>query len=129
MSGEAARMTDNCKHTSPHCHAPIHPPAPAPTPMAHSCIMEAIMMNCAPTVMINNMQAATVMSQTMMCMEPSCIPGGPGMISMGEPTVLIANMPAARKGDMVAYASCVGPIPGPMGKIDSPCSSDVKIGS
>ena len=59
----AARMTDKTKHDSPHCHAPIHPPAPAPTPVPHPCIMETIVSACAPTVMINNLQAATMTSQ------------------------------------------------------------------
>jgi uncharacterized Zn-binding protein involved in type VI secretion len=124
----AARMTDKCKHTSPHCHAPIHPPAPTPTPQPHSCIMETLVSACAPTVMINSLSAATATSQTTPCMEPPCIPAGPGMIALGSMTVMVGNLPAARKGDMVAYSSCVAPIPGPVGKVDSPCSSDVVIG-
>jgi uncharacterized Zn-binding protein involved in type VI secretion len=126
---KAARMTDKCKHNNPHCHAPIHPPAPTPTPMPHSCaIGETIVLNCAPTVMINNLPAATMTSQTTPCTEPPCIPAGPGMIMIGSFTVLIANMPAARKDDMVLYSSCVAPIPSPMGKVDGPCSPDVDIG-
>jgi uncharacterized Zn-binding protein involved in type VI secretion len=124
----AARSTDKCKHDSPHCHAPIHPPAPAPTPVAHPCLMETISMNTAPTVMINNLPAATMTSQTTPCMEPSCVPGGPGIIMLGCFTVLICNMPAARKGDMVMYSSCVAPIPSPTGTVFTPCSSDVMIG-
>ena len=30
MGQPAARMTDMIKQDSPHCHAPIHPPAPVP---------------------------------------------------------------------------------------------------
>jgi uncharacterized Zn-binding protein involved in type VI secretion len=125
----AARMGDKVKHNNPHCHAPIHPPAPTPTPQPHSCSQgHPLMMNCAPTVMINSMQAATVTSQTIPCIEVPCVPGGPGLVAMGAFTVLIGNLPAARKNDMTAHSSCVAPIPAPVGKIDDSCSSDVKIG-
>ena len=31
----AARVTDQVLQQGPHCHAPIHPPAPGPTPVPH----------------------------------------------------------------------------------------------
>lgn len=127
---EAARMGDKAKHNGPHCHAPIHPPAPVPTPQPHPCSDgHPIVLNCAPTVMINNKMAATVTSQAATCAgENACIPSGPAMVALGCFTVLVCNMPAARKNDMVAFTSCVGPVPMPLGKIDDACSSDVKIG-
>ena len=124
----AARMSDMSKRDTPHCHAPIHPPAPTPTPVPHPDPGSAIVSNTSPTVKINGLAAATVTSQTVPCMLPSCVPGGPGMVAMGSMTVMITCLPAARVGDMVAYASCVAPIPSPIGKIQSPCSNDVKIG-
>ena len=125
---KAARMNDKAKHDAPHCHAPIHPPAPVPTPTPHPCMMEMIMTNCAPTVMINNQPAATMTSQTLPCMEPPCVPGGPGIIMLGSFTVLICNLPAARENDLVLYSACVAPIPSPTGKVVSPVSNDVDIG-
>ena len=128
MGAAGARMTDMCKRDTPHCHAPIHPPAPTPTPVAHPDLPLQITLNTSPTVKINGLAAATVTSQTTPCLLPSCIPAGPGMIAMGSMTVMITCLPAARAGDMVAYASCVAPIPSPIGKVQSPCSNDVKIG-
>ena len=124
----AARMTDNVMHDMPHCHAPIHPPGPVPTPMPHPPIPIQIMLNCHPTVLIGNLMAATVTSQTLPCIMPSCIPGGPGIVAMGSMTVMICNLPAARLGDMVAFASCVAPIPSPTGKIIPPCCPTVIVG-
>ena len=124
----AARMTDKVMHDSPHCHAPIHPAAPVPTPVPHPPIPIDIVLKCVPTVMINNLQAAVVTSMTKPCMMPSCVPGGPGIIAKGSATVLIGMMPAARLGDMVAFASCVAPIPSPTGKIIPPCSPNVIVG-
>ena len=34
----AARVGDMVRQDSPHCHAPIHPPAPVPTPSAHPAL-------------------------------------------------------------------------------------------
>jgi uncharacterized Zn-binding protein involved in type VI secretion len=124
----AARLSDNVMHDMPHCHAPIHPPAPVPTPLAHPPIPIPILLNTAPTVMINKMPAATVSSQTQPCLMPSCVPGGPGIVAMGSSTVMIGHLPAARAGDLVQFASCVAPIPSPTGKIIPPCSPTVMIG-
>jgi uncharacterized Zn-binding protein involved in type VI secretion len=81
-----------------------------------------------PTVKINNLEAAVVTSQTKPCMLPSCVPAGPGIVAMGSATVLIGFLPAARVNDMVAFASCIAPIPSPTGKIIPPCSPNVIIG-
>ena len=124
----AARMTDKALHDAPHCHAPIHPAAPTPTPMPHPPMPLDIILNCVPNVMIDNLPAAVVTSMTKPCMMASCIPAGPGLIAKGSMTVLIAGRPAARAGDMVAFASCVAPIPSPTGKIIPPCSMTVMIG-
>jgi uncharacterized Zn-binding protein involved in type VI secretion len=121
-------MTDKAMHDGPHCHAPIHPPGPVPTPMPHPPMPIDIMQACVQTVMIDNLPAAVVSSMTLPCMIPSCVPGGPGMVAKGSATVMIGNLPAARLGDMMAFATCVGPIPGPTGKIIPPCSPTVMIG-
>ena len=124
----AARMSDNTLHDAPHCHAPIHPPAPVPTPVPHPPIPFPIVGACVPTVQINNLPAAVLGSMTQPCMVPPCVPGGPGIVSKGSATVLIGGMPAARVGDLVAFASCVAPIPSPTGKILPPGSPTVIIG-
>jgi len=124
----AARMTDKVMHDAPHCHAPIHPAAPTPTPVPHPPKPLQIVLACVPTVLIDNLQAAVVTSQTEPCMMPSCVPAGPGMVAKGSMTVTINFLPAARMGDMVAFASCVAPIPSPTGKIIPPCSSTCIIG-
>src|SRR3972149_11793791 len=102
----AARKGDKVKHDSPHCHAPIPPPAPVPTPQPHAPKEFEIKMGTAPTVKINGKEAATVTSMTEPCMMPSCVPAGPGIIAMGSMTVMMCCLPPARKGDMVAWASC-----------------------
>jgi uncharacterized Zn-binding protein involved in type VI secretion len=61
-------------------------------------------------------------------MLPSCVPAGPGIISKGSMTVMINGMPAARENDIVAFASCVAPIPSPMGKVMTGCASKTMIG-
>ncbi|EHR72514.1 PAAR motif protein [Burkholderiales bacterium JOSHI_001] len=124
----AARLSDKVLHDAPHCHAPIHPAAPVPTPVPHPPQPLPITTNCVTTVLIDNMPAAVVTSQTIPCLMASCIPGGPGLVAKGSATVLIGNLPAARAGDMVAFASCVAPIPSPTGKIIPPCSTTVMIG-
>jgi uncharacterized Zn-binding protein involved in type VI secretion len=121
-------MSDQTLHDGPHCHAPIHPPAPVPTPVPHPPIPFAIVGGCVPTVLINSLPAAVVGAMTMPCMVPPCVPGGPGVVAMGSTTVMIGGMPAARAGDLVAFASCVAPIPSPTGKILPPCSPTVIIG-
>ena len=121
-------MTDNTLHDSPHCHAPIHPPAPTPTPMPHPPIPFPILTLCVPTVMIANLPAATMGSMTGPCTVPPCVPGGPGMVAKGSATVMIGGKPAARVGDLVAFSSCVAPIPSPTGKILPPGAPTVIIG-
>ena len=125
----AARMTDLIMHDMPHCHAPIHPPAPTPTPLPHPCLTHPILIGCVPTVMIDFLPAAVATSQTPSCLgEGICIPGGPGIVTLGSMTVMIGGLPAARMGDLVMFPSCVGPIPGPTAKILPPCSVTVMIG-
>jgi uncharacterized Zn-binding protein involved in type VI secretion len=121
-------MTDNVIHQSPHCHAPMHPPAPVPTPMPHPPIPFPILEATIPTVMISNLAAAVVGSMSQPCLMPTCVPGGPGMVAMGSATVMISSMPAARVGDTVTFAACVGPIPGPTGMIMPPGAPTVIIG-
>lgn len=124
----AARMTDNVLQDAPHCHAPIHPAAPVPTPAPHPALPLPIVGGCVMTVMIGNLPAAVLTSMTSPCTLPSCVPAGPGIVSMGSATVLIGSLPAARVGDMVAFASCVAPIPSPVGKILPPGAPTVIIG-
>ena len=69
MGQAAARMGDMVKQDAPHCHAPIHPPAPTPTPVAHPAIPLAIIKG-APTVMIGGAPAARVTDTTLPCMLP-----------------------------------------------------------
>ena len=123
----AARQTDLVKHDAPHCHAPIHPPAPTPTPLAHPPIPMPIQMNTVPNVMIKGLPAAVVGSMTGPCMMPSCVPGAPGAIGMGSTKVFIGGRPAARVGDLVNFPSCVAPIPSPTGKIMPPGAPTVQI--
>ncbi len=125
---EAARVGDKMKQDAPHCHAPIHPAAPVPTPVPHPALPLDIMPPGSPTTKIDNKAAARVSDKSKPCMLPSCVPAGPGMISMGSSSVFIDMLPAARKGDMTAHATCVAPIPSPVGKILPPCSGTVKFG-
>ena len=127
MGNPAARMTDMVLQDSPHCHAPIHPPAPVPMPSAHPALSLAIIKGEA-TVLIGNMAAARLTDTTAPCVLPGCVPGGPGMIALGSATVLIGNMPAARINDMTAHTACVAPIPGPTGKVLPPGCPTVLIG-
>jgi uncharacterized Zn-binding protein involved in type VI secretion len=127
MSKPAARMGDMVLQATPHCHAPIHPPAPVPTPLPHPGLPLTIIKG-APTVLIGSMPAARVTDMTLPCMLPGCIPAGPGMIAMGSTTVIIGGMPAARVGDMTAHATCVAPIPAPTGTVMPPGCPTVLIG-
>jgi uncharacterized Zn-binding protein involved in type VI secretion len=127
MPMPAARVTDQVLQPTPHCHAPIHPPAPTPTPLPHPALPLLIIPPGAPTVLISNMPAARMTDMTMPCMLPGCIPAGPGMIMMGSPTVLISNLPAARVTDQTLHSSCVAPIPGPMGMVMPPGAPTVLI--
>lgn len=128
MGMPAARMTDLVLQTSPHCHAPIHPPAPTPTPVPHPGMPLMIMTPCCPKVLIGGLPAARVTDMTLPCMMVACVPGGPGMIAMGSFKVLIGGLPAARAGDTTTHMACVAPIPGPVGKVMPPCCPKVLIG-
>lgn len=123
----AARIGDQILQDAPHCHAPIHPAAPVPTPTPHPAMPLAIVKG-QPNVMIGNMPAARVTDMSQPCMLAGCIPAGPGMISKGSATVFIGGLPAARVGDMTAHPSCVAPIPSPVGKILPPGCPTVMIG-
>lgn len=127
MPMPAARVTDQVLQQTPHCHAPIHPPALVPTPVPHPGLPLMLIPPGAPTVLIGNLPAATLTSQTMPCMLPGCVPAGPGMVIRGSTTVLINNKPAARVGDQTLHASCVAPIPGPSGVIMPPGCPTVLI--
>lgn len=127
MGNPAARMGDMVLQNAPHCHAPIHPAAPAPTPLPHPAMPLAIISG-APTVMIGGKPAARVTDMTVPCMLPSCVPGGPGMIAIGSATVLIAGLPAARINDMTSHPACMAPIPSPVGKVLPPGCPTVLIG-
>ena len=60
----AARLSDQVLHDAPHCHAPIHPPAPTPTPVRTRPYYLPIMVACVPTVMVGGLPAAVGRSQT-----------------------------------------------------------------
>jgi uncharacterized Zn-binding protein involved in type VI secretion len=124
----AARVTDLVLQTAPHCHAPIHPPAPVPTPLPHPALPLMIIPPGVPTCLIGSLPAATMTSMTEPCILPGCVPAGPGMVIMGSFTVLIGSLPAARVGDQTLHASCVAPIPSPMGQILPPGCPTVIIG-
>ena len=108
------------KQDAPHCHAPIHPPAPVPTPLPHPALPLTITGPGAATVMVCKMPAAVVMDQSLPCMLPGCVPGGPGMVAMGSTSVMACKKPVARVNDMTSHTSCVAPIPSPVGKIMPP---------
>jgi len=128
MGKPAARaFADKMIQTSPHCHAPIHPPAPTPTPVPHPP-MPLTIVKGEFTVLIGNQPAARVMDISQPCMLPGCVPAGPGQIVMGAFTCLIGNMPAARISDQTAHTSCVAPIPGPVGMVMPPGCPTVLIG-
>lgn len=128
MGQPASVQGDNVQQATPHCHAPIHPPAPTPTPAPHPGLPLAIISGTATNVLIGSMPAATVSSMTAICSLPSCVPNGPGMVSKGSATVMINNKPAARVGDMTAHSGCVAPIPSPTGSIVGPGVATVLIG-
>ena len=123
----AARMGDNVLQDAPHCHAPIHPAGPAPTPAPHPAMPLALIKG-EPTVLIGGAAAARMTDQTAPCTLAGCSPGGPGMVSKASGTVTIGNMAAARVGDMTMHSACVAPIPSPTGKILPPGCPTVMIG-
>jgi uncharacterized Zn-binding protein involved in type VI secretion len=123
----AARLGDKILQDAPHCHAPIHPAAPTPTPAPHPA-MPLTIIKGEPTVLIGKMPAARLMDMSQPCMLATCVPGGPGNIAKGSATVMIGKMPAARVGDLTMHPSCVAPIPSPTGKILPPGCPTVIIG-
>lgn len=123
----AARMGDLVQQDAPHCHAPIHPAAPTPTPAAHPAVPLAIITG-ASNVMIGGLAAARVSDTTAPCTLASCVPNGPGTIAQGSSTVSIGGLAAARVNDLTSHPSCVAPIPSPTGKILSPGCPTVMIG-
>jgi len=123
----AARLGDSILQDAPHCHAPMHPAAPTPTPAPHPA-MPLTIIKGEPTVLIGKMPAARLMDMSQPCVLATCVPGGPGNIAMGSATVLIGKMPAARVGDPTMHPSCVAPIPSPTGKILPPGCPTVIIG-
>jgi len=126
--GAAARVGDMMKQDAPHCHAPIHPPAPVPTPVPHPGLPLAITGPGAATVMIGKMPACIMGDMSAPCMLPGCVPGGPGMTALGSATVMITKKPAVRVNDMTSHTSCVAPIPSPVGKVMPPGCTTVMIG-
>lgn len=123
----AARMGDTILQDAPHCHAPIHPAAPTPTPAPHPA-MPLTIIKGQPNVLIGNQPAARATDMSQPCMLAACVPGGPGMIAKGSATVLIGGLPAARVLDMTSHPACVAPIPSPTGKILPPGCPTVMIG-
>jgi uncharacterized Zn-binding protein involved in type VI secretion len=123
----AARLGDIILQDAPHCHAPIHPAAPTPTPAPHPAMPLTIVQG-EPTVLIGGMPAARIMDMSEPCALPGCAPGGPGNILKGSATVMIGKMPAARVGDPTVHPSCMAPIPSPAGKILPPGCPTVIIG-
>ena len=128
MGQPAVCVGDMVEQDGPHCHAPIHPAAPVPTPVPHPPIPLPILPPGCPTVLIGGRPAARVSDQTKICTLPACVPGGPGLIAKGSATVMIGGLPAARLGDITSHPACVGPIPGPSGSIIGPGVPTVLIG-
>jgi uncharacterized Zn-binding protein involved in type VI secretion len=127
MGQPAARMGDMALQNGPHCHAPIHPAAPVPTPVPHPPLPVTIIKG-EPTVLIGSQPAARMTDTTTPCTTPPCVPGGPAMILMGSTTVFIGSLMAARINDPTLHSSCVAPIPMPAGKILPPGCPTVLIG-
>ena len=128
MGSPAARIGDSVLQDAPHCHAPIHPAAPVPTPVAHPALPLTIVSPGVPTVLIGGMPASVLGDQTTPCLLPGCVPGGPGVIVKGSASVLIGARPAARVNDLTSHPVCVAPIPSPTGKILPPGAPTVLIG-
>ena len=125
---------DMIKQTGTHCHAPIHPPAPAPTPMAHPGIPMALTFvpTACMTVMVGNMPAVTKTTLTLSGPMPctaACLPLGVGMVKSGSGTVKMESKDAARVNDPTDHPSCKGPIPDASGgKIMGPGCMTVMTG-
>jgi uncharacterized Zn-binding protein involved in type VI secretion len=84
----AARVGDMVLQETPHCHAPIHPPAPVPTPVPHPGVPLPIIMG-AFNVIIGGQPAARLGSTTGPCTTAGCVPAGPGTVTKGSATVMI----------------------------------------
>ena len=122
----AARITDLVQHDNPHCHVPTHtPPSPSPP---HPMVPHQLVLNGAPTVMVNNLMAATLTTQSEPCSKVGCVPNGPGVVMLGSMTVMACNKPMARVGDLVLHSGCVAVVPSPTGKILPPGSVNVIVG-
>ena len=119
MGQPVAVLGDNAMHDAPHCHAPIHPPAPTPTPAPHPPIPLSLIGPGCPTVLAGGKPVLVLNDQTIPCMVPPCVPGGPGMI-VATSTVMAGGKPVAKLNDVVTFASCVAPIPSPTGKVIGP---------
>ncbi len=127
MGQPAARVRDQVIQT-PHCHAPIHPPAPVPTPLAHPPLPLPIV-GGSPNVIIGGVPAARQGDPTAPCQLASCVPGGPGFIAGGSSTVMINGLPAARVNDPTSHPSCAkAVIPGGTGRVLDPGCPTVVIG-
>lgn len=50
------------------------------------------------------------------------------MVALASTSVMIGGLPAARVGDQTSHVACVGPIPGPLGKVVPPGCPTVLIG-
>lgn len=89
MGQPAARLGDMALQNGPHCHAPIHPPAPVPTPVPHPPLPVTIIKG-EPTVLIGSMPAARINDPTLhsSCVAPIPMPAGK-ILPPGCPTVLI----------------------------------------
>lgn len=128
MSQPAARVSDMIIQTKPHCHAPIHPPAPTPTPVAHQPLPLPITSG-SPSVLVGGLPAARRGDRIADCHLPGCVDdAGPGFISAGSSTVLINGLPAARVNDATMHSGCVKVIPGGPGKVMAPGCTTVLIG-
>ncbi len=128
---EAAVMGDMIKQTGTHCHAPIHPPAPTPTPMAHPGMPMPLILLVAPTVIISGRPAATKNTMTLPVgpCTAACLPLGMGKIKQGSGTVKIMGQDAGRKDAPTDHPTCKGPIPDTAGgKVMGPGVSTVIIG-
>jgi hypothetical protein len=119
---------DNLKQDAPHCHAPIHPAAPTPTPAPHPAMPLAIQGPCAPTVKSEGSNQSVMMDMSAICSLASCVPNGPGMVMKVSMTVIAGIFGCARVNDMTVHTGCVAPIPSPVGKCMSPGKTSVIIG-
>ena len=84
---------------SPHCHAPIHPPAPVPTPSAHPALPLAIIKGEA-TVLIGNMPAARLTDTTAPCTLPGCVPGSKATSTSPSSVGTVIVSPSAACGSV-----------------------------